>query len=132
MSQLFAAVYEIHSASADQPVLRLNLIIDGRNDSIAGHAQLDTSNGESRGISVRGHHTEIDGEQPLQAIVLAGIPSIFSSMQEEASAFQLLMVLPSAFKEGQVCYKMRFGRVQPRVIEIRDGIAHAVLPELYA
>lgn len=125
MSQLFTAVYEINSAIAGHPTLRLNLVVDGRNDTIIGNAQLD---GE-HGIPVRGHHVEIDGEQPVQAILLAGTPPIFGSGDEQPSAFQLLMVLPTAWKAGQVCYKMSFGERQGRILEIRDGVAHSVLPE---
>lgn len=124
MSQLFTAVYDISSPVEGHPHLRLNLVVDGRNDTIVGNARLD---GE-REITVRGHHVEIDGEQPMQAILLAGTPPIFVG-EEQPSAFQLLMVLPTAWKAGQVCYKMSFGMHQPRVLEIRDGVAHAVLPE---
>ena len=130
MSQLFTAVYEVNSAVDGGPTLRLNLVVDGRNDSVVGHVQLDDFSGASRAISVRGHHVEIDGEQPMQAIVLAGTPTIFPCKDEDPSAFQLLMVLPTAWKDGQVCYKMSFGKTSPRVLEIRDGIARAVLPEV--
>jgi len=125
MSQLFTAVYEINSAIDGHPTLRLNLVVDGGNDTIVGNAQLD---GE-RGIPVRGHHVEIGGDQPVQAILLAGTPPIFSGGDEQPSAFQLLMVLPTAWKAGQVCYKMSFGQRQARILEIRDGVAHAVLPK---
>jgi hypothetical protein len=40
------------------------------------------------------------------------------------------MVLPTAWKDGQVCYKVSFGRLGPQVLEIHDGIARAVSPEL--
>ena len=125
MRQLFTAIYDISSAVEGNPTLRLNLVVDGHNDTIVGSAQLD---GE-RGISVHGHHLEIDGDQPMQAILLAGTAPIFVT-EEQPSAFQLLMVLPTAWKAGQVCYKMSFGQRQARVLEIRDGVAHAVLPEL--
>ena len=125
MSQLFTAVYDISSAIEGHPNLRLNLVVDGCNDTVVGNAQLD---GE-RGIAVRGHHVEIDGEQPMQAILLAGTTPV-SVTEGQPSAFQLLMVLPTAWKAGQVCYKMSFGQRQARVLEIRDGVAHAVLPAL--
>jgi hypothetical protein len=125
MSQLFTAVYDIHSALAGHPTLRLSLVVDGRNDTIIGNARID---GEP-GIAVRGHHVEIGGERPVQAILLAGTPAIFGGDDEQPSAFQLLMVLPTAWKAGQVCYKMSFGQHRARVLEIRDGVAHAVLPE---
>lgn len=129
MSQLFTAVYEVASPVNGGPTLRLNLVVNGRNDSVVGPVQLDNFSGASRAISVRGHHVEIDGEQPMQAIVLAGTPTIFPCKDEDPSAFQLLMVLPTAWKDGQVCYKMSFGKHAPRVLEIHDGIARAVLPE---
>lgn len=125
MRQLFTAIYDISSAVEGNPTLRLNLVVDGHNDTIVGNAQLD---GE-RGISVHGHHLEIDGDQPMQAILLAGTAPIFVT-EGQPSAFQLLMVLPTAWKAGQVCYKMSFGQRQAHVLEIRDGVAHAVLPEL--
>lgn len=123
MSQLFTAVYEVHSAVAGHPTLRLNLVVDGRNDTIVGNAQVDGAHG----IPVRGHHVEIDGELPVQAILLAGTPAIFGGDDGQPSAFQLLMVLPTAWKAGQVCYKISFGERHAKVLEIRDGIAHAVL-----
>jgi hypothetical protein len=129
MSQLFAAVYEITSAVAGRPTLRLNLVVNGDNESVVGTALLETYTGDISEISVRGHCMEIEGEHPLKAIVLAGTPSVFATMNEDPSAFQLLMVLPTAWKEGQVCYKMSFGRLHPRTVEIRDGLARAVLPE---
>ncbi|HEX8405510.1 MAG TPA: DUF1842 domain-containing protein [Duganella sp.] len=129
MSQLFTAVYEVNSAVDGGPTLRLNLVVDGRNDSVVGHVQLDNFSGASRAISVRGHHVQLDGEQPMQAIVLAGAPPVFPCKDGDPSAFQLLMVLPTAWKDGQVCYKMSFGRTAPQVLEIHDGIARAVLPE---
>lgn len=133
MSQLFTAVYEVTSAIEGNPTLRLNLVVNALNDSVMGHARIEFGNGESAGISVRGHHTEIDSGQPLRAVVLAGLPSIFPSVEEEPSAFQLLMVLPTAVKDGQVCYKMSFGDPrQPRIVEVRDGVARAMLPELAA
>lgn len=128
MSQLFTAIYEVNSAVDGGPTLRLNLVVNGHNDSVMGHVQLDDFAGASKAISVRGHHVEIDGERPMQAIVLAGTPTIFPCKDEDPSAFQLLMVLPTAWKDGQVCYKMSFGKTSPRVLEIRDGIARAVLP----
>jgi hypothetical protein len=130
MSQLFTAVYEVNSAADGGPTLRLNLVVNGRNDSVVGHVQLDNFSGGSRAISVRGHHVQFDGEQPMQAIVLAGAPPVFPDMDGETSAFQLLMVLPTAWKDGQVCYKVSFGRLGPQVLEIHDGIARAVSPEL--
>ena len=129
MSQLFTAVYEVNSAVGGGPTLRLNLVVNGRNDSVVGHVQLDNFSGASRAISVRGHHVQLDGEQPMQAIVLAGAPPVFPGNDGDPSAFQLLMVLPTAWKDGQVCYKMRFGRAAPQVLEIHDGIARAVPPE---
>lgn len=131
MSQLFTAVYEVTSAGEGRPTLRLNLVVNAHNDSVIGHARVAFNGGESAGISVRGHHTEIEGEHPLQAIVLAGLPAIFPTVEEEPSAFQLLMVLPTAARDGQVCYKMSFGaQQQARIVEIRDGVARAILPEL--
>lgn len=131
MSQLFTAVYEVTSTIESNPTLRLNLVVNALNDSVMGHARIEFGNGESAGISVRGHHTEIDSGQPLRAVVLAGLPSIFPSVEEEPSAFQLLMVLPTAVKDGQVCYKMSFGDArQARIVEVRDGVARAMLPEL--
>jgi hypothetical protein len=129
MSQLFAAVYEVTSAVAGRPTLRLNLVVNGDNDSVVGTAMLETYTGDISEISVRGNCMEIEGEHPLKAIVLAGTPSVFATLDEDPSAFQLLMVLPSAWKAGQVCYKMSFGKLHPRVVEIRDGVARAVLPE---
>ena len=129
MSQLFAAVYEITSAVFGRPSLRLNLVVNGDNDSVVGTAVLETYTGDISEISVRGHCMEIDGEQPLKAVVLAGTPSLFGLLNTDPSAFQLLMVLPTAWKDGQVCYKMSFGKVYPRIIEVRDGVARAVLAE---
>ena len=131
MSQLFTAVYEVTSAAEGHPKLWLNLIVNAQNDSVMGYARVAFDGGDSAGISVRGHHAEIEGEHPLQAIVLAGLPAIFPSVEAEPSAFQLLMVLPSAAREGQACYKMSFGGAQQtRVVEVRDGVARAVMPEL--
>lgn len=131
MSQLFTAVYEVTSGVQGAPTLWLNLVVNGQNDSVVGHAKVAFDGGESAGISVRGHHTQIEGERPLQAVVLAGLPAIFPTLEEAPSAFQLLMVLPTAERSGQVCYKMSFGEKQrPRIVEVRDGVAHAVLPEL--
>jgi hypothetical protein len=133
MSQLFTAVYEVTSAVEGNPTLRLSLVVNALNDSVMGHARVAFADGESAGISVRGHHTQIEGGHPLQAVVLAGLPAIFPSVDEEPSAFQLLMVLPTALKDGQVCYKMSFGDArQPRIVEVRDGTARAVLPEFAA
>jgi hypothetical protein len=39
------------------------------------------------------------------------------------------MVLPTAWKNGQACFKMSIGKLYPRIVDIRDGIARAVLPE---
>jgi hypothetical protein len=72
---------------------------------------------------------EIEGEQPLKAIVLAGTAPTFGLLNDDPSAFQLLMVLPTAWKDGQACYKMSFGKLYPRCVEVRDGVARAVLPE---
>lgn len=124
MSQLFTAVYEISSAAHGHRTLLLNLVVDGRNDSIIGNARFDGG----CGISVRGHHVEIEGEETMQAILLSGTPSIFGSDHGAPSAFQLLMVLPTAWKDGQVCYRMRFGERHPRVLEIHDGVARALAP----
>lgn len=129
MSQLFAAVYEITSAVAGRPSLRLNLVVNGETDSVVGTALLATYAGDISEISVRGHCMEIEGEHPLKTIVLAGTPSVFGVLNGDPSAFQLLMVLPTAWKDGQVCYKMSFGKLYPRIIEVRDGVARAVLPE---
>lgn len=129
MSQLFAAVYEIHSATMGRPALRLNLVVNRENASVVGTAILETVLGEIHEISVRGHHMEMEGGDALQAIVLAGTPSVFAVMDEEPTSFQMLLVLPTAWKDGQACYKMSFGRHYPRVIDIRDGVARAVLPE---
>jgi len=129
MSQLFAAVYEINSAVAGRPTLRLNLVVNGGNDSVVGTATLETYNGDISEMSVRGHCMEIEGDQPLKAIVLAGTPPVFARLNEDPVAFQMLMVLPTAWKEGQACYKMSFGALNPRVVDIRDGVARAVLPE---
>jgi hypothetical protein len=41
----------------------------------------------------------------------------------------MLLVLPTAWKDGQACYKMSLGKIFPRIIDVRDGIARAVLPE---
>lgn len=127
MSQLFAAVYDINSAAINSPALRLNLIVNAQTALVVGHAEMRLSDTETAGISVRGHHLEIDGDRPMQAIVLAGVRSIFPSHDEMPSAFQLLMVLPSAWKSGQVCYRMSFGSEAPRVIEVRDGVPSAIL-----
>lgn len=129
MSQLFTAVYEVTTERYDQPTLRLNLIVNRQTDSVLGHAQLAFSDGESAAISVRGHYTEIGGERPLQAIVLAGLPAIFPGAGEVPSGFQMLMVLPTASRAGQVCYKMSFGPQGRRIVEIRDGVGRAMLPE---
>jgi hypothetical protein len=129
MSQLFAAVYEISSATIGRPSLRLNLVVNRENDSVVGTAMLETVTGDRYEISVRGHHMEIDGSEPLEAIVLAGTPPIFSVLDEQPTSFQMLLVLPTAWKDGQACYKMSFGKLFPRVIDIRDGVARAVLPE---
>jgi hypothetical protein len=130
MSQLFTAVYEVTSERQDHPTLRLNLIVNRQTDSVLGHAHLAFSDGESVGISVRGHYTEIGGERPLQAIVLAGLPAIFPGVEEVPSGFQMLMVLPTASRDGQVCYKMSFGTDRRRIVEIRDGVGRALLPEM--
>lgn len=129
MSQLFAAVYEISSAAAGRPTLRLNLVINADNESVVGTAMLESYTGDISEISVRGHCMEIEGERPLKAIVLAGTPTVFAVLNDDPSAFQLLMVLPTAWKEGQACYKMSFGKLHPRAVEVRDGVARAVLPE---
>ncbi|MRX07341.1 DUF1842 domain-containing protein [Pseudoduganella sp. FT25W] len=129
MSQLFAAVYEVHSAATGRPSLRLNLVVNRENASVVGTAILQTVLGEIHEISVRGHHLEIDTGEPLEAIVLAGTPSIFAVLDEEPTAFQMLLVLPTAWKDGQACYKMTFGKLFPRLIDVRDGVARAVLPE---
>jgi hypothetical protein len=129
MSQLFAAVYEVASATIGRPSLRLNLVVDRGNASVVGTATVETVTGEIYEVSVRGQHMEIEGEEPLEAIVLAGTPPIFSVLDEEPASFQMLMVLPSAWKDGQACYKMTVGKVYPRVIDVRDGKARAVLPE---
>ncbi|NVM75200.1 hypothetical protein FHW83_000980 [Duganella sp. SG902] len=130
MSQLFAAVYEISSATAGRPFLRLNLVVNRDNASVVGAATLETVTGELHEMPVRGHHMEIEGDEPLEAIVLAGTPPVFAVLDEQPSSFQLLMVLPTAWKEGQACYKMSLGKVYPRVIDVRDGRASAVLPEV--
>ena len=130
MSQLFTAVYEVTSERRDHPVLRLNLIVNRQTDSVLGHAHLAFGDGESAGISVRGHYTEIDGERPLQAIVLAGLPAIFPAIDAVPSGFQMLMVLPTASRDGQVCYKMSFGADRRRIVEVRDGVGRALLPEM--
>jgi hypothetical protein len=127
MSQLFAAVYDINSSAINSPALRLNLIVNAQSAIVVGHAEMRLSDTETAGMSVRGHHVEIDGERPLHAIVLAGVPSIFPSDDEMPSAFQLLMVLPSPWKSGQVCYRMSFGSDDPRVVEVRDGVPNAIL-----
>jgi citrate lyase gamma subunit len=130
MSQLFAAVYEIRSAALGRPSLRLNLVVNRDTDSVVGSAILETVTGDRHEISVRGHHMEIEGDGALQAIVLAGTPPIFAAADETPSSFQLLMVLPTAWKDGQACYKMSLGKLFPRVIDVRDGLARAVLPEV--
>ncbi|NYE61604.1 hypothetical protein FHW58_002811 [Duganella sp. 1224] len=130
MSQLFAAVYEIHSASLGRPSLRLNLVVNRATDSVVGSAMLETVTGEVHDISVRGHLMEIEGDTALQAIVLAGTPPMFAAADETPTSFQLLMVLPTAWKDGQACYKMSIGKLFPRLIEVRDGVARAVLPEV--
>jgi hypothetical protein len=129
MSQLFAAVYEVTSAVVGRPSLRLNLIVNGDTDSVVGTAVLETYTGDVSEIAVRGHCMEIEGEQPVKAIVLAGTPQMFGLLNDDPSAFQLLLLLPTAWKDGQACYKMSFGKLHPRVIEVRDGVARAVLPE---
>jgi len=130
MSQLFAAVYEIHSASIGRPTLRLNLVVNRDTDSVVGSATLETVTGDVHEISVRGHHMEIDGDNALEAIVLAGTPPIFAAADETPTSFQVLLVLPTAWKDGQACYKMSLGKLYPRVIDVRDGVARAVLPEV--
>ena len=130
MNQLFAAVYEITSATMGRPSLRLHLVVNRAKASVAGVAMLETVTGELHEMPVRGHLHEIEGDQPLEAIVLAGTPPAFAVQDDDPSAFQLLMVLPSAWKDGQACYKMSLGKRHPRVIDIRDGLARAVLPEV--
>lgn len=130
MSQLFAAVYEIHSATLGRPFLRLNLVVNRDTDSVVGSAMMETVTGDIHEISVRGHHMEIDGDSALEAIVLAGTPPIFAVADASPSSFQMLMVLPTAWKDGQACYKMSLGKLYPRVIDVRDGVARAVLPEV--
>ena len=129
MSHLFAAVYEIHSASVGRPSLRLNLVVNRVNGSVVGTATVEAVAGDIHEISVRGHHLEIDSGDPLQAIVLAGTPPIFAVLDEEPTSFQSLMVLPTAGRDGQAYFKMSFGKHYPRVIDVRDGVARAVLPE---
>lgn len=129
MSQLFAAVYEIHSAALGRPSLRLNLVVNRETESVVGTAVVETVTGEVHEMSVRGHHMEIDTGEPMQAIVLAGTPPIFGAQSDQPTSFQMLLVLPTAWKDGQACYKMSFGKVFPRVIDVRDGVARAVLPE---
>lgn len=129
MSQLFAAVYEIHSATLGRPSLRLNLVVNRDNASVVGTVILETVTGEVHEMSVRGHHFEMDGGEALQAIALAGTPPVFAIADLEPVSFQMLMVLPSAWKDGQACYKMSLGKFQPRVIDVQDGVARAVLPE---
>ncbi|MYM24202.1 DUF1842 domain-containing protein [Duganella sp. FT135W] len=128
MSQLFAAVYEIASATIGRPSLRLNLVVNRDTAGVVGTAALATVTGETHEMPVRGQHLEIDSDEPLEAIVLAGTPPAFSILDEAPASFQMLMVLPSAWKEGQACYKMSIGKIFPRVIDIRDGKARAVLP----
>ncbi|MYM34022.1 DUF1842 domain-containing protein [Duganella sp. FT50W] len=130
MSQLFAAVYEVHSASLGRPSLRLNLVVNRVSGSVVGTATVETVIGDIHEMSVRGHHLEIDSGSPLQAIVLAGTPPIFAVLDEQPSSFQALMVLPTANKEGQAYFKMNVGKIYPRVIDVRDGVARAVLPEV--
>jgi citrate lyase gamma subunit len=130
MSQLFAAVYEIHSATLGRPFLRLNLVVNRDTDSVVGSAMLETVTGDIHEISVRGHHMEIDGDGALEAIVLAGTPPIFAAADATPTSFQMLMVLPTAWKDGQACYKMSLGKLFPRVIDVSDGVARAVLPEV--
>lgn len=129
MSQLFAAVYEIRSASQSRPVLRLNLVVNRVNGSVVGTAMVETATGDIHEMSVRGHHLEIESAESLQAIVLAGTPPIFAVLDEQPDSFQALMVLPSANKSGQAYFKMSVGKIYPRVIDVRDGVARAVLPE---
>lgn len=129
MSQLFAAVYEIHSASRGRPMLRLNLVVNRVNGSVVGTAMVETASGDIHEMSVRGHHLEVDSVTPLQAIVLAGTPPVFAVLDEQPSSFQALMVLPSDKKDGQAYFKMSVGKITPRVIDVRDGVARAVLPE---
>lgn len=130
MSQLFAAVYEVHSASLGRPSLRLNLVVNRVSGSVVGTATVETVIGDIHEMSVRGHHLEIESGAPLQAIVLAGTPPIFAVLDEQPSSFQALMVLPTANKEGQAYFKMNVGKIYPRVIDVRDGVARAVLPEV--
>ena len=130
MSQLFAAVYDIHSATLGRPFLRLNLVVNRENANVVGTARLETLTGEVHEMSVRGHHLEIESGDALQAIVLAGTPPVFAVLDEVPSAFQMLLVLPSAWKDGQACYKMSLGKSHPRVIDVRDGVARAVLPDV--
>ncbi|WP_373988731.1 DUF1842 domain-containing protein [Duganella sp. BuS-21] len=129
MSQLFAAVYEISSATVGRPSLRLNLVVNRDTDSVVGAAMLETVTADVYEMPVRGHLMEIDGDEPMQAIVLAGSPPVFAVLDEQPTAFQMLLILPTAWKDGQACYKMTLGNVYPRVIDIRDGKARAVLPE---
>ncbi|SHN43768.1 protein of unknown function [Duganella sacchari] len=129
MSQLFAAVYEIQSATIGRPMLRLNLVVNRDNASVVGTATLESVTGDVHEMSVRGHLMEIEGDAPLEAIVLAGTPPVFAVLDEEPTSFQLLMVLPTAWKNGQACFKMSIGKLYPRIVDIRDGIARAVLPE---
>ena len=129
MSQLFTAVYDVNSSAEGQPTLRLSLVVDGHTESIVGHAQLDPATGDGAAIRVHGHHLALGGDRSLQAIVLAGTPVVSSPKPADPSAFQLLMVLPTAWKDGQVCYKMSFGKDHPRNLDVRDGVARAVLPE---
>lgn len=128
MSQLFAAVYEVESPAAGQPEVRLNLVINISNCSVMGYAQMMLADGHMTGISVRGQYVEMEGDDDLKALVLAGVPSIFPSNEGEPSAFQLLMVLPSAWKAGQVCYKISYGPEQAHVIEARAAVATAIAP----
>lgn len=129
MSQLFTAVYEIHSATIGRPSLRLNLVVNRETESVLGTVVLETVTGEIHEMSVRGQHMEIEGVDPLEALVLAGTPPVFSVLDESPSAFQMLLVLPTAWKDGSACYKMSLGKIFPRVIDVRDGVARAVLPE---
>jgi hypothetical protein len=129
MSQLFAAVYEIHSATLGRPSLRLNLVVNRINGSVVGTATVETVTGDIHEISVRGHHLEFETGAPLQAIVLAGTPPIFATVDDHPTSFQALMVLPSAWKDGQAYFKMSIGQHYARVIDVRDGVARAVLPE---
>jgi hypothetical protein len=128
MSQLFAAVYEVTSATIGQPSLRLNLVVNRESASVVGTATWVRSPAKSMKCRCAASTWKSTARNRWMPSCWPARRRFFP-LDEEPASFQMLMVLPSAWKEGQACYKMTLGKLYPRVIDMRDGKVRAVLPE---